>query len=99
MDRTNLDVTWPRGEIEVTVSNARSTLPELIDQVRDGSTVYLSRYGKRVAALVPVDAAAYLEKVEDEYWSKRADEVMSSDPQFVPLDEAIADWEAQDAER
>jgi len=42
---------------DVSVSHARAHLPELIERVRDGETVFLSRYGRRVAALVPVEVA------------------------------------------
>lgn len=42
---------------EVAVSHARAHLPELVERVRDGEIVYLSRYGRRVAALVPVEVA------------------------------------------
>jgi prevent-host-death family protein len=83
--------------IEVSVSHARAHLPELLDNVRDGGVVYLTRYGKRLAALVPTDAAQYLDRLEDEYWSKRANDVLTSDPTFVPLAQAVAGWEAQDS--
>jgi len=83
--------------IEVSISHARAHLPELLDNVRDGGVVYLTRYGKRLAALVPTDAAEYLDRLEDEYWSKRAKDVLASDPTFVPLAQAVAGWEAQDS--
>jgi prevent-host-death family protein len=51
-----------RAEVDVSVSHARAHLPELIDRVRDGETVYLSRYGRRVAALVPVEVATRAER-------------------------------------
>lgn len=94
-----MDVSFRASEfaIEVSVSHARAHLPEILDGIRDGAMVYLTRYGKRLAAMVPADAGEYLERVEDEYWSKRAGAVLSSNPTFVPLDEAIASWEAQDA--
>lgn len=46
-----------RADAEVSVSHARAHLPELVERVRDGEIVYLSRYGRRVAALVPVEVA------------------------------------------
>lgn len=39
------------------MSHARAHLPELVERVRDGEIVYLLRYGRRVAALVPVEIA------------------------------------------
>lgn len=92
-----IDANFPEG-VDVTVSYARAHLPELVDQVRsDGRTIYLSRYGKRVVALVPHDAAEYLERVEDEYWTKRADEAMARG-EFVPWEEVVAELEALDNE-
>jgi antitoxin (DNA-binding transcriptional repressor) of toxin-antitoxin stability system len=45
----------PYGDVEITVTEARSKLPELIDtQIRDGGVVYLTRYGRRVGVVVPV---------------------------------------------
>jgi prevent-host-death family protein len=49
-----------RADASVSVSHARAHLAELVERVRDGEIVYLSRYGRRLAALVPlevVDAA------------------------------------------
>jgi prevent-host-death family protein len=94
-----VDVAFPpRGfTIEVSITHARTHLPDLLDEVRDGLTVYISRYGKRIAAVMPADAGDYLEQLEDDYWGKRAEAVMRGNPEFVPLNEAIASWEAQDA--
>jgi prevent-host-death family protein len=92
-----VDANFPEG-VDVTISYARAHLPELVDAVRsDGRTVYLSRYGKRVAAVVPYDAAEYLERIEDEYWVKRADEAMARG-EFVPWEEVVAELEALDSE-
>lgn len=94
-----IDANFPE-EVDVTVSYARAHLPELVDQVRsDGRTIYLSRYGKRVVALVPPDAAEYLERVEDEYWTKRADEALASGGPNIPWEQVVAELEALDDER
>jgi prevent-host-death family protein len=82
--------------IEVSMSHARAHLPELLDNVRDGGVVHLTRYGKRVAALVPTDAAEYLDRLEDDYWSKRAKEAIESNEPSVPWEEVVAELEAAD---
>lgn len=60
------------GEREVSVTDARSNLAELIDAIRDGEFVYLVRHGERVAALMPADIAEYYGQIEDDYWARRA---------------------------
>lgn len=91
----------PRGPddaIEVTVTDARGRLPELIDtQVRDGGVVYLTRYGRRVGAVVPAEVAERFEQWEDAYWSRRAAEVLERGEPTVPWEQAVAELEAGDA--
>lgn len=62
------------GVREVTVTDARGNLADLIDAVRDGEFVYLVRHGERVAALMPADIAEHYEQIEDDYWARRADD-------------------------
>jgi prevent-host-death family protein len=93
-----IDVSFRPQElhIEVTVSHARAHLPDLLDDVRAGSTVYLTRYGKRLAALVPADAAERLEQLDDEYWSHRASDAMASSEPPIPWDHVVAELEVAD---
>lgn len=46
---------------EVTVSDARANLAELVDDARTGTVVYLTRHGNRVAAIVPAGMPAQTE--------------------------------------
>jgi prevent-host-death family protein len=82
--------------VEVSVSHARAHLPELLEGVRDSGTVYLTRYGKRIAALVPADAGEYLDRMEDEYWSKRAKEATDSTEPSIPWAQVVAELEVAD---
>jgi prevent-host-death family protein len=82
--------------IEVTVSHARAHLPDLLEQVRDGTTVYLTRYGRPLAALVPPTAAERLERLEDAYWSDRARQAISSAEPPVPWEQVVAELEVVD---
>lgn len=45
----------PTSPAEVSVSEARPRLAELVDEAADGRVVYLTRHGHRVAAIVPAD--------------------------------------------
>jgi len=84
-------------DMEVTVTDARGQLPDLLDtQVRDGGVVYLTRYGRRIGAVVPADVAERIEELEDAYWSQRAAEVVAKREPTVPWDEAVAMLEAGD---
>lgn len=93
-----IDVSFRASEfaIEVSVSHARAHLPEILDGIRDGAMVYLTRYGKRLAAMVPADAGEYLERVEDEYWSKRARAAAESDEPSIPWEQVVAEMEVAD---
>lgn len=78
-------------DTEITVTDARGKLPKLLDnEVRDGGRVYLTRNGRRVGALVPVDVAEHQEEIEDAYWSQRAAAVLDKDEPTISWDKAIA---------
>jgi prevent-host-death family protein len=87
-------------EVEINVTDARGQLSELLDtRVRDGDVVYLTRYGRRVGAVVPADVAERLAELEDAYWSRRAADVLANGEPTVPWDEAVAMLESGDADR
>lgn len=79
------------GTRDVPASEARSRLAEL------GDFVYLTRRGKRVAALMPADIAEHYEQIEDDYWARRAAEAherLRRNPSAaVPWDQVIAELE------
>ena len=75
--------------VTLTVSQARSTLPELLDRVEQGEEVTITRHGRPVAVVVRPDALR----------SRRADGVFAATERLQaslaaarhrPLDEAIA---------
>lgn len=70
----------PSGVTETPATEARARLYELLDLVEDGQFVYLTRHGKRVAALMPADVAENYERIEDDYWARRAAEAERSEP-------------------
>lgn len=76
--------------LELPATEARNRMAELLDAVAEGNFVYLTRRGKRVAALMPADVAENYERVEDEYWARRADEAREQAGDAVPWEQAIA---------
>ena len=84
---------------ELPVSDARARLAELLDtHVRDGGVVYLTRYGRRVGAVVPAEVAEHLDDIEDAYWSARVTEVLAAGEPTVPWADALARLEAGDTD-
>ena len=51
--------------IQVSVKEARSTLSQLLNKVRRGEEVVVTRHGKTVARLVPPGTAGRLPSLED----------------------------------
>ena len=85
------------GVMELPASEARSRISELLDAVADGEFIYLTRRGKRVAALMPADIAENYEKIEDEYWARRAEEararLAAGEDDVIPFDQLVAEAE------
>lgn len=85
------------GVMELPTSEARSRISELLDAVADGEFIYLTRRGKRVAALMPADIAENYEKIEDEYWARRAEEarvrLVSGEDDVIPFEQLVAEAE------
>lgn len=80
------------GVHEVTAAEARQHLSQLLDLVRDGEFVYLTRRGTRIAALMPADIAENYERIEDEYWARRVAETNGSDT--IPWQQAVTELES-----
>lgn len=83
--------------LEIPASEVRSKISELLDAVADGEFVYLTRRGRRVAALMPADIAENYEKIEDEYWARRADEararLAAGEDDVISFDQLLAEAE------
>jgi prevent-host-death family protein len=83
--------------MELPASEARSRISELLDAVAAGDFVYLTRRGKRIAALMPADIAENYEKIEDEYWARRAEEararLAAGEDDVIPFDQLVAEAE------
>lgn len=81
---------------EVSVIDACAKLPELLEHVRRGGVVYLTRHGKRVGAVVSADIGARLGELEDLCWSRRAEDVLAKGEPAVPWDDVVELLEAED---
>jgi prevent-host-death family protein len=82
--------------IEVTVSEARERLAELLGQVEHAhEQVTITRHGKPVAAIVTMEDLAFMESAEDAFWRRKLDEERAR-PDYDPnerytLDEVMAE--------
>lgn len=89
------------GDLELPVTQARHRMSELVALVQDGAFIYLTRRGRRVAALMPADIAENYEQIEDEYWAARAAQArdrMAAHPEAaVPWEQVIAELEGTTA--
>lgn len=77
----------------VTVSELRDDLSTTINRVAFGhERIVVLRQGKAVMALVPTEDLELLERIEDAYWTRRAEEVLEN---YDPADDIPAEqvWE------
>ncbi len=88
--------------IEVTVSEAREHLADLLGKVQHGrEDVTIKKHGKAVAVMISVEAMAYYERLEDAELAKLGAEAYAeylADPsKAVTLDEYLAEGSAERA--
>lgn len=90
------------GPTELPVSEARARMSEVLDAVADGDFVYLTRRGKRIAAIMPADIAENYEKIEDEYWARRAEEarqrLAAGEDEVISFDQLVAETEGLESQ-
>ena len=76
---------------ELAVSQARDHLGEVVNQVHYGrEMIYLTRHGRRVAALVPVEVLEAIEAAEDAEDVAEATSALAEPGPDVPLAEVRA---------
>ncbi len=72
--------------IEVTVSEARERLADLLGQVQHGhEDVTIKKHGKPVAVMISVEAMEYYERLEDAELAREV-AAMYADPDYDPND-------------
>jgi prevent-host-death family protein len=73
---------------ELTASAARQGFADVVGRAQHaGATTYIVKHGRRVAAVVPIEAAELLERIDDEYWSARAREALDEPGPNIPHEE------------
>ena len=77
---------------ELAVSEARSRLAEMIDEARrSGAPVTMTKYGRRVAVILSVEAFDRLVDVADDTDDRRELEAAREEDDYVPWDEVKAE--------
>jgi prevent-host-death family protein len=77
---------------ELPITEARERLADVVNETAYGGGVtYLTRRGRRMAAIVPIEAAEAAERWEDDQLGRLADEALAemerTGEKPVPLDE------------
>lgn len=77
--------------IEVSVSEARERLADLLGKVQHGGEdVFIHRHGKPVAVMISVEAMEYYERLEDAELSREVAAIYA-DPTYDPTDTISAE--------
>jgi len=73
-------------------SRVRSDFADVIGRAQHaGTTTYITHHGRRVAAVVPVEAAEALERLEDRVLAGMAKDALAEPGRAVPLASVIAE--------
>jgi antitoxin Phd len=88
----------PNDDGELGITDARDRLAEIVNEAAyTGSVTYITRRGRRLAAIVPAVDAERLERAEDAYLARLAREALSeveAGAPTVPWDQVKADLQA-----
>jgi len=77
---------------EMPASQVRSDFADVIGRAQHaGVTTYITHHGRRVAAVVPVEAAEALERLEDRVLAGMGEEALAESGPSVPLASVIAE--------
>lgn len=80
---------------EIPVTELRAQLADVLNEVAfSGTRTFITRAGKRIAAIVPADEADMLEEAEDAYLMQLADqaEANQGDKPYKPLSQVLAEY-------
>lgn len=88
--------------IEVTVSEAREKLADLLGKVQHGGEdVTIKKHGKPVAVMISAEAMAYYERLENEELAREGAkayaEYLADPSKAVTIEEYLAEMAAKDA--
>ena len=75
---------------DMSASKVRQEFADVIGRAQHaGTTTYITHHGRRVAAVVPVEAAEALERLEDEALVKMAREALAEPGSSVSLHQVM----------
>lgn len=81
----------------VSVSEARDQFADLVNRAAyKEERVLLLRRGRPIAAIVPIDDVAYLEKLEDEYDVRVAEEALAQGGETIAWEEIKKEFGVED---
>jgi antitoxin Phd len=94
-----LTTPYPEHMSEVPISEASSHLDEVADEsAATGEVIYLTRDGRRLAAIVPAEVAAEIEAAEDAADIAAADAAMAEPGEDIPAEAVWAELGIADDE-
>lgn len=77
---------------EMSASQARADFAELIRRAEArGETTYITHHGRRVAAVVPPEAAEALERLEERALIAMAQQALDEPGESIPLEAVISE--------
>lgn len=89
----------PGDEGELGITDARDRLADIVNEAQyTGSVTYITRRGRRVAAIVPAADAERLERAEDAYLARLAGEALAeveAGAPTLPWDQVKVDLETE----
>ncbi|MBA2322668.1 MAG: type II toxin-antitoxin system prevent-host-death family antitoxin [Pseudonocardiales bacterium] len=73
---------------ELPANEVRRAFSEVVGRAQHGGHVtYITHHGRRVAAVVPADAAEYLEQLEDRALAAMAEEALAEGGEPIPWEQ------------
>ena len=90
----------PREDAVLSITEARGQLADIVNEAAyEGTVTYLTRHGRRLAAIVPAEAAEALECAGDAYLTQLTrealDEMHREGGRTPPLKQAIGELDQQ----
>jgi prevent-host-death family protein len=75
---------------EMPAGEVRQAFADVVGRAQHaGHTTYITHRGRRVAAIVPADAAEWLEEYEDQQLARMAAEALADEGVPVPLEQVL----------